>query len=65
VNNEETHAVNMIDLDPREVFQHERLDPTEDLKEIAIGPEAHQTTKIGTSLNQMEEAALTNYCERI
>jgi hypothetical protein len=45
VNNEEIHDVNMIDLYPREDFRHECLEPTEDLKEIAIGPEAHQTTK--------------------
>jgi len=50
----------MIDLDPREDFQHERLEPTEDLKEISIGPKAHQTTKIRRSLDQVEEAALTN-----
>jgi hypothetical protein len=34
----EGHSVNMIDLDPREEFQYERLEPTKDLKEIAIGP---------------------------
>jgi len=52
VNNEEIHVVNMIDLDPREDLQHERIEPTKDLKETTIGPEAHQTTKIGTSLSQ-------------
>jgi hypothetical protein len=49
--NELTHDVNMMDLDPREDFQQERIEPTEDLKEVPIGPEAHQTTKIGTSLS--------------
>jgi hypothetical protein len=58
--NEVTHEVNMIDLDPREEFQQERLEPTEDLKEISIGPQTHQTTKIGTSLPPEEEVALVN-----
>jgi hypothetical protein len=49
----------MIDLDPREKFQHERIEPTEDLKEISIGLEAHQTTKIGTTLDPLEEATIT------
>jgi hypothetical protein len=59
-NNEEKHEVNMIDLDPIEDFQQERLEPTEDLKEVSIGPEAHQTTKISTSLSPAEESALTD-----
>lgn len=59
-NNEITHEVNMIDLDPREDFQQERLVPTEDLKEISIGPETHHTTKIGTSLSPGEETTLIN-----
>lgn len=58
--NEKTHEVNMIDLDPREDFQQELLEPTEDLKVISIGLEAHQTTKIGTSLSTVVETALTN-----
>jgi hypothetical protein len=58
--NKVTHEVNMIDLDPREDFQQERLEPTEDLKEVSIGPETHHTTKIGTSLGPEEETALIN-----
>jgi len=52
------HTVNMIDLDPREDFQHECLEPTEYLKEISIAPEPHQTTKIRTTLDPLEDAAL-------
>lgn len=62
--NEVTHEVNMIDLDPREDFQQERLEPTKDLKEISIGPEVHQTTKIGTSLSPDEETTLINLLRR-
>jgi len=51
---EEGHTVNMIDLDPREEFHHERLEPTEDLKEVAIGPETDQTTKIGTTMDPLK-----------
>jgi len=54
----------VVDLDPREYFHHDRLEPTEDLKEIAIGPEAHKTTKIGTSLDPTEEAALINLLKK-
>jgi len=49
----------MIDLDPREEHQQERIEPTEDLKEVCIGPEPHQVTKLGTSLPPEEELALT------
>lgn len=56
---EKPHSVNMIDLDPREEHQQERIEPTEDLKEVCIGPEPHQVTKLGTSLPPEEELALT------
>jgi hypothetical protein len=49
----------MIDLDPREVYQKERIKPTEDLKEVCIGPEPHQVTKLGTFLQLEEECTLT------
>jgi hypothetical protein len=61
---EVTHEVNMIDLDPREGFQQERLEPTEELKEVSIGPEAHHTTKIGTSLSPEEEVALVKLLQK-
>jgi hypothetical protein len=35
------HSVQMIDLDPREEYQFERLEPFEDLKELPIGPHPH------------------------
>jgi len=47
-----------VDLDPREEYQQERLEPTETLKEVAIGPHPHQSTKIGTSLAPSEEEGL-------
>jgi hypothetical protein len=52
-------SVNMIDLDPREEFHQEHIEPTEELKEVQIGPEPHQTTKLDTSLNLAEETSLT------
>jgi hypothetical protein len=50
----------MIDVDPREEYQQEHLQPTEDLKEIHIGSQPHQTTKIGTSLDPIEEEVVIN-----
>jgi len=50
--------VNMIDLDPREEYQQERLEPIENLKEVMIGSQPHQSTKIGTSLTPSEEKDL-------
>jgi len=50
--------VNMMDLDPREENQQERLEPSETLREVAIGPHLHQSTKIGTSLAPSEEKDL-------
>jgi len=54
----------MIDLDPREEYQQERLDPTEDLKEVMIGSQPHQSTKIGTSLAPSEEKYLIQLLRR-
>jgi len=34
--------VSMIDLEPREEYQQERLEPTEDFKEVMIGSQPHQ-----------------------
>jgi len=50
--------VNMVDLDPREEYQQERLEPTEEIKEVLIGSQPHQLTKIGTSLDPAEEEDL-------
>jgi len=38
-------SVNMIDLDPREEFQQERLEPTEVHKEVMIGTQPHQSRR--------------------
>lgn len=50
----------MIDIDPIEEYQHERLEPTEDLKEIHIGSQPHQTIKIANSLDPTEEQVVIN-----
>jgi len=34
------------------------LETTKDLKEVMIGPQPHQSTKIGTSLSPSEEKEL-------
>lgn len=39
---------------------NERLTPTEDLKEVRIGPLTHQVTKIGISLIKEEENELVD-----
>jgi len=49
----------MIDLDPREEYEQERIEPSEELKEVCIGLELHQVTKLGTSLQPEKEVALT------
>lgn len=52
-------SVNMLDLDPREEYQQERIEPTEDLKGICIGSEPHQVTKLGTTLQPEKKLTLT------
>ena len=54
----------MIDLDPREEYQQGRSEPTEDLKEVMIGSQPHQSTKIGTSLAPSEEKDLIQLLKR-
>jgi len=56
--------VNMIDLDLREEYQHERLEPAEALKEVMIGPHPHQSTKIGNSQAPSEEEDLIQLLRR-
>lgn len=55
---EKPFSANVIDLDPREEYQQERLEPTEELKGILIRPQPYQTTKIGTFLEPDEEKDL-------
>ncbi|XP_039687770.1 uncharacterized protein [Medicago truncatula] len=54
----EEFEVQVIDLDPREDFPQERIEPIEAVKDIIIGPMPHQITKIGTSLSESEEEIL-------
>jgi len=51
-------SVNMVDLDPGEEYQQERLEPTRELKEVLIGSQPYQLTKIETSLEPTEEEDL-------
>lgn len=50
--------------DPRLGKDNERLTPTEDLKEVWIGPSTHQVTKIGISLNEEEARELVGQLTR-
>ncbi|RDX78659.1 hypothetical protein CR513_41033, partial [Mucuna pruriens] len=48
-----------LDLDLRSQIGREGPLPAEDLKEVQLGPEQEQTTKIGTTMSQKEEEMLT------
>ncbi|KAK2427613.1 hypothetical protein QL285_026181 [Trifolium repens] len=52
VNTANSHE--MTELDPREDFQERRVSPIEELEEIQIGKEQHQTTSIGTAMGEEE-----------
>ncbi|GAU51914.1 hypothetical protein TSUD_416970, partial [Trifolium subterraneum] len=57
VSEERTNGINMVnisDLDPREEFHDRRVSPIEDLEQVQIGEQPHQTTNIGTSLQPEE-----------
>jgi hypothetical protein len=43
-------VISPLDLDPREEFQDRRVSPIEELEQVQIGEEAHQTTNVGTAL---------------
>ncbi|PNX84239.1 reticuline oxidase-like protein [Trifolium pratense] len=48
-------GINMVDsedMDPREEFQDRRVSPIEELEQIQIGVEPHQTTNLGRELLQ-------------
>ncbi|GAU43838.1 hypothetical protein TSUD_371170 [Trifolium subterraneum] len=50
---ERANGINMVsitDMDPREEFQDMRVSPIEDLEQVQIGEQSHQTTNIRTSL---------------
>jgi hypothetical protein len=53
VNNANTHEV--AELDPREDFQKRRVSPIEELEEVQIGEEQHQTTSIGSTMGAEEK----------
>ncbi|GAU16859.1 hypothetical protein TSUD_368080 [Trifolium subterraneum] len=55
---ERINGINMVsitDLDHREEFQDRRVSPIEDLEQVQIGEQPHQTTNIGTSLHPEEK----------
>ncbi|GAU41237.1 hypothetical protein TSUD_280360 [Trifolium subterraneum] len=57
-NGERTNGINMVsitDLDPREEFQDRRVSIIEDLEQVQIGEQPHQTTNVGTSLHPEEK----------
>ncbi|RDX83205.1 hypothetical protein CR513_35907, partial [Mucuna pruriens] len=53
-----------LDLDPRCRYEHERPHPAEDLKEIQVRPSPTHKTKIGTTLDPVEEARLVEFLRR-
>jgi hypothetical protein len=50
-----TNMNEAADLDPREELQDRRVSPIEELEEVQIGDEAHQTTNIGTTMQRLEK----------
>ncbi|WJX88497.1 hypothetical protein P8452_70580 [Trifolium repens] len=62
VNNTNTHEA--AELDPREDFQDRRVSPIEELEEIQIGKEQHQTTSIGTAMGEEERKGCSRHPKR-
>jgi hypothetical protein len=55
------HNNNMVeaaDLDPREDFHKDRVSPKDELEEVRIGEEEHQTTKLGVNMQPKERAEI-------
>jgi hypothetical protein len=51
------HSYNMMEaayLDPREEFYEEIVSPIDELEEVQIGKEEHQTTKLGVNMQPEE-----------
>ncbi|MCI38264.1 hypothetical protein A2U01_0059492, partial [Trifolium medium] len=44
------NVIDTADLDPREEFQDRRVSLIEELEQVQIGEESHQTTNLGTAL---------------
>ncbi|RDX94956.1 hypothetical protein CR513_22601, partial [Mucuna pruriens] len=50
-----------LDLDPRCEDERERPVPTEDLKEVSIGPKSAHKTRIGMVLAKEDESRLVSF----
>ncbi|RDX79407.1 hypothetical protein CR513_40184, partial [Mucuna pruriens] len=50
-----------LDLDPRGQYEHERPHPTEDLKEIQVGPSPVHKMRISTTMDPKEEVCLVAF----
>ncbi|PNY11290.1 gag-pol polyprotein [Trifolium pratense] len=48
------NVIENADMDPREEFQDRRVSPIEELEQVQIGEEPHQTTNLGTTLLHSE-----------
>jgi hypothetical protein len=57
-------AEDVADLDPREDFQEERVSPVDELKQVQIGDQPHQTTNLGTNLKPSEEERVVELLKR-
>jgi hypothetical protein len=57
-------AEDVADLDPREDFQEERVSPVDELKQVQIGDQPHQTTNLGTNLEPSEEEMVVELLKR-
>jgi hypothetical protein len=58
---ETKHNSNMVeaaDLDPREDFHKDRVSPIDELEEVRIGEEEHQTTKLGVNMQPKERTKI-------
>ncbi|PNX78768.1 gag-pol polyprotein, partial [Trifolium pratense] len=57
-NQEGVNMVDSEDMDPREEFQDRRFNPIEELEQIQIGVEPHQTTNLGRELLPTDKARI-------
>ncbi|CAJ2637529.1 unnamed protein product [Trifolium pratense] len=48
------NVIEIADMDPWEEFQDKRVSPIEELEQVQIGEEPHQTTNLGTALSHTE-----------
>ncbi|WJX83768.1 hypothetical protein P8452_66405 [Trifolium repens] len=62
-----TESANMTesaDLDPREEFREDRVSPIEEVEEVQIGGEAHQTTNLGNNMKSEEREKILEILRR-